>query len=235
MKNHRSENAELKIRNDFSNQGIDLTSPEQLTASELISRCTNLRDEPAWQEFVRRFQPVISGVIVRSARRWTVPGPALIGDLMQMTYLKLCANNCKALREHDGLHENSIYGFLRVIASNVVSDYFRAHLAFKRGAGMVGSITEVALETARSTSHGASIAEQSVLFGEIVRCMRTITRGQNAERDAAIFMLYYREGLSAREISEIPPRGMGTKKVESILGRLTRRLRVELNFKQECT
>ena len=46
-------------------------------------------------------------------------------DLIQDTYVKLFANDKKALRAIKNEYENTIFGYLKVIASNVVRDHFR--------------------------------------------------------------------------------------------------------------
>src|SRR5215472_1929617 len=101
--------------------------PRKLTAYELLQLCLDVNDEAAWKEFVRRFQPLIAGVIVKRCRRHTgrIPNPSLIDDLTQDTYVKLCANNFKALRTFDFRHENAFFGFLRTVADNLVEDYIR--------------------------------------------------------------------------------------------------------------
>ena len=91
----------------------------------LLSLCLRSRDEALWTEFIRRTQPVIAGVIVKAIRHWTNPYPAVVDDLVQETYLKLCANDFKCLREFVCNHENALYGFLKVVASHVVHDHFR--------------------------------------------------------------------------------------------------------------
>ncbi|HWF02041.1 MAG TPA: hypothetical protein VHA06_00050 [Candidatus Angelobacter sp.] len=61
--------------------------------------------------------------------------PSLIDDLVQETYLKLFAGNAAALRRFVCQHENALYGFLKVVASNVVQDHFRCSYSQKRGSG----------------------------------------------------------------------------------------------------
>jgi RNA polymerase sigma-70 factor (ECF subfamily) len=111
---------------DLSDSGIFVLLEQCLQAS---------RDELLWTEFIRRSQPVIAGVVARTIRRWSRPTPALVDDLVQETYLKLFANNARALRRFVCHHENALYGFLKVVASNVVQDHFRSLYSQKRGSG----------------------------------------------------------------------------------------------------
>ena len=75
--------------------------PRKLSVKELVSYCLDSQDQDGWNEFVRRFQPLIAGVLYRSVFARKRPKPDLIDDLVQDTFLKLCANNFKALRDFD--------------------------------------------------------------------------------------------------------------------------------------
>src|SRR5882672_2870924 len=67
--------------------------PRQPSLHHLLSLCLRSHDELLWTEFIHRSQPVIAGVVIKSIRRWTRPNPSLVDDLVQETYLKLCAND----------------------------------------------------------------------------------------------------------------------------------------------
>jgi RNA polymerase sigma-70 factor (ECF subfamily) len=197
-----------------------------LTAQDLVQRCLHSDGEAAWEEFVRRFQPLIARVIVKSVRRWTNPDPALIDDLIQNTYLKLCANNFRPLRELDFQNENALFGFLKVVASNVVQDHFRCSYSQKRGRGKEEEQIEVAAAAADVSFSGR--AEQKVLVREVKQCLETYAAEPNFARDCKIFWLYYQQGLSAKAISQLPMIGLTAKGVESTLLRLIRMVREKL-------
>ena len=101
---------------------------------ELVKLCLQ-KNEEAWTELVRRFQPLIAGVISKTLRRWSAPDRSVIDELVQDSFLKLCAENFKALRKFDWPHENALPGFLIGVASNVAQDYGRREHAIKRGSG----------------------------------------------------------------------------------------------------
>src|SRR5207253_5541782 len=69
-----------------------------LSLHHLLSLSLRSRDELLWTEFIQRSQPVIAGVVIKTLRRWARPTPSLVDDLVQETYLKLFANNARALR-----------------------------------------------------------------------------------------------------------------------------------------
>src|SRR5215467_3000954 len=98
---------------------------EEIPIRELLHLCLGSEDQGLWQQFVWRTQPLIANVIINTLRRWREPTPSLVDDLIQETYLKLFANDRKALCGIKNEYENTIFGFLKVVASNVVRDHFR--------------------------------------------------------------------------------------------------------------
>jgi len=205
--------------------------PRQLSAQELVQLCLASQDQALWLEFVRRFRPLIFGVVLKTLRRWTTPDPALVDDLIQDTFLKLCTNNCRALRDFDYAHENALYGFLKTVASNVVQDHIRTAYSQKRGSGREEEDFEMAMATVATSTSFADDAHRRILISEIKTCLDRQAHEPNFPRDSAIFWLYYRHGLTAKAISQIPSVGLTTKGVESTLLRLTRMVRAKLTEK----
>lgn len=182
-----------------------------------------------WGEFIRRIHPVIAGVVSKTARLWTKPTFFLVEDLVQETYLKLFANDCKALREFDCEHNNALYGFLKVVASNVVHDYFRSAYSQKRGCGREKENLEHVPVSMAFCRHSLEEADRCILLDEIDDCLADRAGDPTFSRDYAIFWLYYREGLTAKAIADLPSVGLTVKGVESVVGRLTRYVRLRLN------
>jgi RNA polymerase sigma-70 factor (ECF subfamily) len=204
---------------------------EKLSAQELVQLCLSSQDEAPWFEFVQRFRPLIFGVVSKSLRRWVPPDRAVIDDLIQDTFLKLCANNFRALREFEYEHENSLFGFLKKVASNVVQDHIRSAYSQKRGSGREEEDIE---KVSTTTSYSASFADEAhrdILIGEIKQCLDQHVDDSQFPRDSAIFWLYYKQGLTAKAISQIPAIGLTVKGVESTLLRLTRLVRAKLTEK----
>ncbi len=202
--------------------------PRQLSAQELVQLCLASQDQALWLEFVRRFRPLIFGVALKTLRRWTSPDAALIDDLIQDTFLKLCANNFRALREFEYEHENALFGFVKTVAANVVQDHIRTTYSQKRGSGREEEDLEKVSATVSASTSFADSAHRRILISEIKTCLDQQAHDPNFPRDSAIFWLYYRHGLTAKAISQIPPIGLTTKGVESTLLRLTRLVRAKL-------
>jgi RNA polymerase sigma-70 factor (ECF subfamily) len=196
--------------------------PRKLSVQELVSHCLDSQDEAAWSEFVRRFQPLIAGVINRCVSRRQGPNQALVDDLVQETYLKLCGNNYKPLRDFNFRDDHGFFGFLKVVASRVVEDHFRGSHSQKRGSGREEQDLEQATTATPFRPHSPQPAEVIILAGQIERCLAKLASEPNFARDHAIFWLYYRQGLTAKAISQLPDISLSTKGVESTLLRLTR-------------
>jgi DNA-directed RNA polymerase specialized sigma24 family protein len=92
-------------------------------------------DASAWEEFVRRFRPVTAGTVLRTPRRFGSNAPELFDDLVQETFLEICADRCRILREFKPQAPDSLFGLLKTVAFSVAQDHFRSSLAAKRGAG----------------------------------------------------------------------------------------------------
>lgn len=195
-----------------------------LSAEELILACVQTDDIAAWEEFVRRFQRLIATVALRIARRWGEPSPQIIDDLVQETYLKLCADNFHMLRRFKSHHPNAFYGYLKVVTANLVHDHFKAAHSSKRGSGAV----EFAADAAGVPST-AKNSERGILLREIDATLSRLAAGPQLQRSRRIFWLYYRVGLTASAIAALPYIGLNTKGVESTILRLTRLLRQELD------
>jgi DNA-directed RNA polymerase specialized sigma24 family protein len=208
---------------------VQLLNHEELPLNKLLELCLQPEHEALWAEFVSRSHPIIAGVIIKTIRRWIRPNPSLVDDMVQETYLKLCLNDFKALRHFVFRHENSVFGFLKVVASNAVHDHFRAVYSRKRGGGM----TDVPLDCVplAELRDPSPVAERRVLVRAIHDCLETYVGGPNSARDRMIFWLYYREGFTARAISGLPSIRLSVKGVEDTICRLLNLVRVKLNLR----
>jgi RNA polymerase sigma-70 factor (ECF subfamily) len=203
-------------------------SHEKLPLDKVLQLCLQSGQDTLWTEFVRRSHPIIASVIVKTVRRRMKPSPSLVDDLVQDTYLKLCLNDFKALRRFVFCHENSVFGFLKVVASNAVRDHFRAVYSRKRGSGVIDlQLDDVPLTAV--LNHSAPAGERRVLLAAIDGCLNTSAGDPNSTRDRIIFWLYYREGLTAKAISELPLIRLSVKGVESTIWRLIRLVKLKLD------
>jgi len=186
-------------------------SPREESPEALLSECADLRDARAWERFLRRFNPLIVATIVRTIGRYGFDHGGLSDDLAQEVYLKFSANRARVLREFKPRYPGAVFGYLRVIAANVVHDHFKS----KRGKHPDHSPLphDVA---------GKDELEWLLLLRDIDDLLKTPPTG---ERDRQIFWLYYRQGMSAKEIAAISSLNLTIKGVESVIVRLNQLVR----------
>jgi RNA polymerase sigma-70 factor (ECF subfamily) len=200
-----------------------------MSALELIEACASSNDAAAWEEFVARFHRPVSLSIVRTAYQWGQTPQQVVDDLVQDTYLKLCANQCRHLLDFAARNPEAVTGYLKTIAVNVAHDHFKSLHSQKRGPGE----TAHSLEDVEPAAHprnlgGQSAMEREVLLKEINCCLESCSAGPDQERDRLIFWLYYQQGLSANAIAALPTIGLSAKGVESAIFRLTSLVREQI-------
>jgi RNA polymerase sigma-70 factor, ECF subfamily len=194
-----------------------------LTNAELLRACVDTGATEEWAEFIARFQPLIAGVIARIVTRYRGNAePALVDDLIQETYLRLCRNDCRVLREFRSEYEGAFFGYLKDVASSVARDYFRAQNAARRGPESA-SLDET---TERHAIDPQPPTDSLLVHADIWRRLESIAEN---ERDTTVFKLYYQQGFTAKEIAALPNIDLSEKGVESCLYRLVARLRQALN------
>jgi RNA polymerase sigma-70 factor (ECF subfamily) len=199
-----------------------------MSAEDLIRACAESNDGAAWEEFVFRFHRPISLSIVRTAYQWGGVPQLVVEDLVQETYLKLCADGCRLLRDFAVEHPESVAGYIKTIAVHVAHDHFKALHSQKRGFGETPQSLEDVEHRLRSGTDSQEAIEREVLLTEIDRCLEACSGGPDQERDRLIFWLYYQQGMSAKAIAALPTVGLTAKGVESAILRLTRVVREQL-------
>jgi RNA polymerase sigma-70 factor, ECF subfamily len=193
---------------------------------DLVRACAGSKDPAAWEEFIRRFHPVIARVVWRIARRWGEPSRQVLDDLTQETYLKLCEDDSRLLRSFQPRFPDAIFGFLKVVATNVVRDHYKSAMAEKRGAGQTDALSEGTRTASASPALGNFDAmERHIFVQQIDEALSRSAAGEEQTRNRAIFWLHYRQGLSANAIASLPSIGLTTKGVESTILRMTRMIR----------
>ena len=167
--------------------------------------------EAAWNEFVKRIQGVIRGVIFNTLRRWTFPTQDTVDEVVQRAFLKLLANDCKALRMFEHRYEDSFISFLRVVASREAESYRR----------------EIVRHSVDPFPESFDFPDprpdpnREVLIEEIHAYLRT----ECTELECNVFCLHYTLGMTAREIAERTSLNLRDKEVEYILWRQMQLLR----------
>jgi RNA polymerase sigma-70 factor, ECF subfamily len=201
---------------------------DETSIRDLLHLCLSSDGEEQWREFVRRTQPLIASVIINTVRRWKTPAPSLVDDLIQDTFVKLFANEKKALRVAKNEHENTIFGYLKVIASNVVRDHFR------QPANKADEI-EISDAVFPPGPRDRERLEFLQKKEQIKRILEMLSVSETYDRDVGIFWFFYEQGYTAREISLLPAVGLTVKGVEAVLFRVARFVREKLELKEPKT
>jgi RNA polymerase sigma-70 factor (ECF subfamily) len=191
-----------------------------MSLEELVQACANSSHPEAWAEFIRRFHRFIASVVTRTCSEWSEASPAVIEDLIQETYLKLCANDRAVLASFRAGHPNAFLGYLKTVTANLVYDHFRSLRASIRNVENTVEI-EKAFAQPHTGRGEAELIENQVFFEEIDRILIARGSGWSEQKDRTIFWLYYRQGLTLKKIAAIPAVGLSVKGVESVIYRLT--------------
>ena len=199
------------VNASIESQPLFVDTLTDLTTQQLLEVCLSVEStEAAWCELISRAQRTIRGTIFKSLRRWTLPTPHLVDDLVQRTFLKLMANDCKALREFRPQHDNAFPGFLKVVASRIAEDHRR----------QVQDKNEMPLSELVDPISPAPGPDSEILRNQI----RHYLKGTATEQECDVFWLYHKQGFTAKEISELPGFDLTNKQVEYILWKLMRLL-----------
>ena len=194
---------------------------EEILIRELLQLCLSTDAEEHWREFVRKTQPLMASVIINTVRRWKQSAPSLVDDLIQNTYVKLFDNDKRALRAIRNEHENTIFGYLKVIASNVAKDHFRKP---------ENKADEIELSDAVVPPGPQDHERREFLDkkSQVQEILETLSSSETYDRDVAIFWFFYEQGYTAKEISLMPHLGLTIKGVEAVIFRLTQYVRERL-------
>jgi RNA polymerase sigma-70 factor (ECF subfamily) len=201
-----------------------------MTAEELIRACAESDNGTAWEEFVARFQKPISLSIKRTACQWGQDPTQCVDDLLQETYLKLCADECRLVLEFARHHsDEAVLGYVKTIAVNLTHDHFKSLHSQKRGAGETDQLYEDFEPAAQGSSFGGAEAmDRGVFLKQVDNQLQNCAAGSHQERDCLIFWFYYLQGMSAKAIAALPTMRLTAKGVEAVIFRLTRCVREHL-------
>lgn len=201
----------IPIKNGYNPEISPVMDYQVLSNDELVRECVERPCPEAWGEFIRRFHPVIAGMVIRACRNCGCSSPDVFEDLTQDTFTKLFADNCATLRRYQPRHENSFLGYLKVVTVNLVYDHFRKKHP-------VDDKTDE-LNPAIIPGRGSN-SDDDLFFQKIDKILRERGNGPQEKKERAIFWLYYHHGMTAKEIASIPAMNLTIKGVESCIFRL---------------
>jgi RNA polymerase sigma-70 factor (ECF subfamily) len=178
---------------------------------------------------MRRYHSILLAAAVRVSRSYGKSNVNEVDDIVQEIYLKLCADRAALLRRFQSPKPEAMFGYIKVIATSTAQDFFRRRLALKRGG------TQTTALDREPILDQEGLVEQTIALAEVDRALGDATQSKNGRRDRAIFRLYYRHGLTATAIADLPGVELNPKGVEAVLHRLTKTLRSSLGTTQEIS
>ena len=205
------------------------TRYSSLSLKDVVCLCAGPCDDDAWEEFVARVGRPISLVILRTASLWGEPSRSLVEDLIQATYLKLWEGGCRLLRDFAIQRPEAILGYLKKTAANATHDYFKhGHSQSSGGDQPHVSTSDVDPEAGKEVYGSQDKIAFGVFLNEIDEHLKSCLTGPDQERDRMIFWLYFRQGMSTKEIASLPTIGLGVKGVGSVIERLKHGIREQI-------
>jgi RNA polymerase sigma-70 factor, ECF subfamily len=200
-----------------------------LSLKDVVCLCAGPLDDEAWEEFVSRVGKPISLTIMRTASLWDEPSRSLVEDLSQATYLKLWEDGCRHLRDFAIQHPEAVLGYLKITAANVAYDYFR-HVNSQSSGGDKPhvSTSDVDPEAGKQVPGSQERIAFEALLKEIDEHLKHCLTAPDQERDRTIFWLYFRQGMSTKEIASLPTIGLTAKGVGSVIERLKHDIREQI-------
>ena len=205
------------------------TRYSSLSLKDVVCLCAGPCDDEAWEEFVSRVGRPISLTIMRTASLWGKPSRSLVEDLIQITYLKLWEGGSRLLRDFAIQRPEAILGYLKKTAANATHDYFKhGHSQSCGGENPHVSSSDVDPEAGKQVHGSQDRIAFEVLLTEIDEHLKQCLAGPDQERDRMIFWLYFRQGMSTKEIASLPTIGLGAKGVGSVIERLKHGIRDEI-------
>jgi RNA polymerase sigma-70 factor (ECF subfamily) len=200
----------------------------ELSVNELAKVCAHSSNAAEWEEFLRRCNPLASLIVARVVRMWTQSAsPAIVEDILQEVFLKLCEQNRRILREFEAREEDSFLALLRIISGSVANDYFRRLNTAKRGGKSVTSSLCEDTFPVHSSGRDSKELQQAVLLSQLDRMMLS-SPSAVSDRDRRLFWLYFRQGFTAEEIAGMTGSGLTPKGVESALRRVSKWIKEEM-------
>lgn len=203
--------------------------PSQTSVNDLAQACAYSSNAQEWEEFLRRSMPLVTLAVSRVCRMWTNSASrAMVDDIAQEVFLKLCEQERRILREFVPRGEDSFFGLLRIVSVSVANDYLRRIYSAKRG----GKVVTFSLDDEGVSVHAPSTGQsgemqRTVLHAQLDEMLLSAPEAISA-RDRSIFWLYYLQGFTAEEISGMAGAGLTAKGVESALRRIGNWLRGEM-------
>ena len=167
--------------------------------------------------------------MLRIASAWGEPSASVVEDLTQTTFVKLWEDGCRLLRDFAIQHPEAILGYIKKTAANATHDHFKHRRSQSAGGDHPHvSTTDVDPEAGDLVQGNQNKMAFEVLLREIDSYLTRTATGPDQDRDRMIFWLYFRQGMSTKEIASLPVVGLSAKGVGSVLERMKACIREQI-------
>lgn len=205
------------------------TKYSSLCLKDVVCLCAGPCDEEAWQEFVSRVGKPLSLTVLRTAAMWGDASRSLVEDLIQQTYLKLWERGRTLLCDFALQQPEAILGYLKRIAANVTHDHFKHRHSQTSGGGSPHvSTVDIEPEAGEEVDGSERKMALAIVLNQIDERLKVSLTGPDQERDRMIFWLYFKQGMSTKEIATLPAIGLGAKGVGSVIERVKLLIREQI-------
>jgi len=200
-----------------------------LSLKEVVCLCAEPCDDEAWEEFLSRVGKPIRLIVMHTASLWGERSRSVVEDLNQVIYLKLWEGGRHLLQDFAVERPKAILGYLKRTAANATHDYFKHGRTQLSGGDRLHVSTSDVDPEAGEEAHGS---EEKIAWGvflnEVDEHLKHCLSGLDQERDRTIFWLYFRQGMSTKEIASLPSIALSANRVGSVIERLKHLIRDEI-------
>lgn len=189
------------------------------TVAESWIRYSREQTDKAWEHLLIAVRPTLARVVYRVSMQWGVRDYTLIEDALQEAFLKLNQQRTRLSVLPVNSSDQQLEAYLKVIAANAAHDFWKDRQR-------IDTSSVELCDSLPSSSEDSKVnnVEQSLLSQKFNALLDV------NKKERTIFWLYYRQGFTAKEIASIAQFGLGVKGVESLIHRLTTRLKKELQI-----
>jgi DNA-directed RNA polymerase specialized sigma24 family protein len=133
------------------------------------------------------------------------------------------------LRDFAIQRPEAIWGYLKRTAANATHDYFKhSHSQSSGGSTLHLSTSDIDPKAGREVHGSEEQIASSVFLQEIDEHLKHCLTSPDQERDRMIFWLYFRQGMSTKEIASLPAIGLSAKGVGSVIERVKHSIRDQI-------
>lgn len=216
---------------------------EKLDNYDLIKLCLENKEEKVWEEFYLRFNQCIEYYVKKALFLYKnnsyvkeIEFVSLQEDLVQEIYVKLLANDYKALRSYkDKDKDKSFYSYLHKISVNTVVDYFR-HLDKQKRQGVELSLEKANRELSKDFfSSKLNPCDLTILKCELEDILNKALSSTQSKRNKKIFILFTVLGMTSKEIIEVFDTPLTTDTIENVVKNIRKYLREFLAIESHYT